>query len=120
MTRMTHVRTILPATGNDGCADPISTGTEVIMSEKQPQNSRVTETDNDSHKGAIESDKPNQETQTSLSGQLPHRDQDPRIKGQDTDFPEPGENPEYSGERQEPGFSQKTNQNDKKDDPLAA
>jgi len=53
----------------------------------------------------MESDKPKQETQTSMSGQLPHRDQDPRIKGQDTDFPEPGENPEYSGEPQEPEFS---------------
>ena len=88
---------------------------------RKEEQSRITnDIDNDAHKGAIEADKPNQPTQTSLEGQLPHRDQDPRIKGQDTDFPEPGENPEYSGERQEPGFSQKTNQNDQKDDPLAA
>jgi hypothetical protein len=117
---MTHVRSILPAAGNDGSADSISFSTEVIMSEQAEQNPRATDTDNDSHKGAIESDKPNEQTQASMAGQLPHRDQDPRIKGQDTDFPEPGENPEYSGERQEPGFSQKTNQNDQKDDPLAA
>ena len=113
------MRSILPAAGNDGSADSIFFSTEVIMS-KQEQNSRATDTDNDSQKGAIESDKPSQPTQTSMAGQLPHRDQDSRIKGQDTDFPEPGENPEYSGERQEPGFSQKTNQNDQKDDPLAA
>ncbi len=76
--------------------------------------------DNDVKKGVVESQTPTQKDQVSLQGQLPHRDQDPNIKGKDTDFPEPGENPEYSGERQEPGFSQKTNQNDKKDDPLAA
>ena len=35
-------------------------------------------------------------------GQLGHRDQDPRLKSADTDFPEPGENPEHSGEPQEP------------------
>jgi hypothetical protein len=115
---MAHVRSILPAAGNDGFIDPISTSTEVIMSEQQ--NQKTTDTANDSHKGAIESDKPTQPTQTSMAGQLPHRDQDSRIKGQDTDFPERGENPEYSGERQEPGSSQKTNQNDQKDDPLAA
>jgi len=90
------------------------------MRPEKNQNRTAAETDNDLHKGAIESDKPTQPTQASLEGQLSHRDQDPRIKGQDTDFPEPGENPEYSGESQEPGFSQKTNQNDKKDDPLAA
>ena len=76
--------------------------------------------DNDVKKGVVESQTFTQKDQVSLQGQLPHRDQDPNIKGKDTDFPEPGENPEYSGERQEPGFSQKTNQNDKKDDPLAA
>jgi hypothetical protein len=108
-----------PLEGNDDCPDPIFSNTEVTMRD-QKQSRSATDIDNDAHKGAIEADKPNQETQTSLEGQLPHRDQDPRIKGQDTDFPEPGENPEYSGESQEPGFSQKTNQNDKKDDPLAA
>jgi len=54
--------------------------------------------DNDFHKGAFEADNPFDKPQTSMSGQLPHRDQDPMIKGADTDFPEPGENPEHSGE----------------------
>jgi len=54
--------------------------------------------DNDFHKGAFEEDNPFDKPQTSMRGQLPHRDQDPMIKGADTDFPEPGENPEHSGE----------------------
>lgn len=33
-----------------------------------------------------------------MQGQLGHRDQDPLLKSADTDFPEPGENPEHSGE----------------------
>ena len=55
--------------------------------------------DEDLKKGAVETDKPGDRSQTSLEGQLPHRPQDPRIKGRDTDFPEPGENPEHSGQR---------------------
>lgn len=52
------------------------------------------------HKGAVEQDEPNQAGNTSLRGQLGHRDQRPLIKSSDTDFPEPGENPEHSGEKQ--------------------
>ena len=55
-----------------------------------------------------------------MDGQLPHRPEDARIKGRDTDFPEPGENPEHSGQDMDPGMRQKQNQGDKKDDPLAA
>jgi hypothetical protein len=33
-----------------------------------------------------------------MQGQLGHRDQDPMLKAADTDFPEPGENPEHTGE----------------------
>ena len=54
--------------------------------------------DQDRFKGAIEQDGPEQHGNTSLNGQLGHRDQDPLIKSADTDFPEPGENPEHSGE----------------------
>jgi hypothetical protein len=52
------------------------------------------------------------------------------IKGSDTDYPEPGENPEHTGEpeenpeaqnqTQEPGHTQKQNQNWRKEDPLAS
>jgi hypothetical protein len=86
--------------------------------------------DSDIHKGAMEDDRPNEEHNTTLRGQLPHRTQDPMIKGNDTDYPEPGENPEHSGEReenpeaqnqtQEPGHRQKQNQNWRKEDPLAS
>ena len=38
-------------------------------------------------------------TNTSLGGQLGHRDQDPLIKSNDSDFPEPGNNEEHSGEK---------------------
>lgn len=78
------------------------------------------EQDNDLNKGAIEADKPEARSQSSLEGQLPHRPEDQRIKGQDTDFPEPGGNPEHSGQDMDPGMRQKRNQGDKKDDPLAA
>jgi hypothetical protein len=54
--------------------------------------------DQDRGKGAVEQDEPNQPGNTSLKGQLGHRDQDPLLKSADTDFPEPGENPEHSGE----------------------
>jgi hypothetical protein len=102
--------------------------------------------DADGNKGAVEQDRPEQETNTSLSAQLPHRNQNPVIKQHDTDYPEPGENAEHSGEAraeglldrdqgcekrdgggnpegqqdQEPGQRQKQNQGGKKDDPLAA
>jgi hypothetical protein len=79
------------------------------------------EQDSDLKKGAVEADKPQQRSHSSLEGQLPHRTEDSRIQGRDTDFPEPGENPEHSGQdMDDPGMRQKQNQGDKKDDPLAA
>ena len=54
--------------------------------------------DQDSGKGAVEKDDQNHSGNTSMQGQLGHRDQDPLLKSSDTDFPEPGENPEHSGE----------------------
>jgi len=107
----------------------------------------MTQRDNDAdiNKGAVEQDRPSQESNTSMQGQLPHREKNPTIKAQDTDYAEPGENPEHSGEPrgssllnrdagcgtpagnpegetqdQEPGQRQKRNQGEKKDDPLAA
>jgi len=55
--------------------------------------------DQDRGKGAVEQDEPGQPGNTSLQGQLRHRDQDPLLKSSDTDFPEPGENPEHNGEK---------------------
>lgn len=58
------------------------------------------EVDQDVEKGAIETEDHKIPGNAGLQGQLGHRDQDPMLKGADTDFPEPGENPEHSGERQ--------------------
>ena len=96
--------------------------------------------DEDAGKGAVEQDRPDQKTNTSLTGQNGHRDQDPLLKTGNTDFPESGENEEHTGEPhspnqlnrdtnfnpegatqdQNPGSRQKENQNKSKDDPLAA
>lgn len=54
--------------------------------------------DNDLKKGAVEAEEPNQHSQMSVTGQLPHRPEDARFHGSDSDFPEPGENPEHSGQ----------------------
>lgn len=54
--------------------------------------------DQDREKGALEQDERRQAGNTSMQGQLGHRDQDPMLKAADTDFPEPGENPEHTGE----------------------
>ena len=57
--------------------------------------------DNDVHKGAVEDDSPHEEHNTSMRGQLGHRNQDEMLKDNDSDFPEPGGNPEHSGEPEE-------------------
>jgi len=96
--------------------------------------------DADAKKGAVEHDRRQQMTNVSLAGQNGHRDQDPLLKTTNSDFPEPGQNEEHTGEPraenelnrdtqlnpegltqdQDPGFRQKQNQNQRKDDPLAA
>ncbi len=58
--------------------------------------------DQDRGKGAVEQDRPQEPDNTSMSGQLGHRDQDPMLKSSDTDFPEPGGGPEHSSEPTEP------------------
>jgi hypothetical protein len=54
--------------------------------------------DQDRLKGASETDEKGDHGNNSMAGQLGHRDQDPLLKEADTDFPEPGENPEHTGE----------------------
>lgn len=54
--------------------------------------------DEDAGKGAVEQDGPGEETNVSATGQLGHRDQDPLLKSSNSDFPEPGENEEHTGE----------------------
>ena len=57
--------------------------------------------DQDTAKGAKETEDHKDPGNIGLQEQLGHRDQDPMLKDADTDFPEPGENPEHSGEQQE-------------------
>jgi hypothetical protein len=59
--------------------------------------------DQDRGKGAVEQDRPQEQPgNTSMQGQLGHRDQNPLLKSSDTDFPEPGGTPEHSGEPTDP------------------
>jgi hypothetical protein len=58
------------------------------------------EKDQDRGKGAVEQDQSSQTGNTSMQGQLGHRDQDPLLKSSDSDFPEPGAGPEHSGEKE--------------------
>ncbi|MFT4111918.1 hypothetical protein [Silvibacterium sp.] len=59
--------------------------------------------DADAHKGAVESQSPNDippraDHHSVLADQLPHRHGD-EFDGADSDFPEPGSSPEHSGQR---------------------
>ena len=54
--------------------------------------------DQDTAKGATETEDHKIGGNAGLQGQLGHRDQDAMLKDADSDFPEPGQNPEHSGE----------------------
>lgn len=54
--------------------------------------------DQDTAKGAMETEDHKTPGNIGLQEQLGHRDQDPMLKDADSDFPEPGLNPEHSGE----------------------
>ena len=96
-----------------------------------PHREKHSHREQDLRKGAVEQGQPQQKTNVSLTGQNPHRDQDPLLASSDTDFPEPGENEEHTGEPyaqdqlnpegltqdQDPGFRQKENQNKEKGRP---
>ncbi len=97
-------------------------------------------------KGAVEQETPEQKGNVDFEGQLAHRHKPPMMETLDTDFPEPGESPEHTGELvarqdepnpeegvdepsgnrdkdkvdQDPGERQKRNQGGDKEDPLAA
>jgi hypothetical protein len=63
--------------------------------------------DQDRAKGGTDGAYHSHDGNLGLAGQLGHRDQDPLLKGYDTDFPEPGENPEHSGTRPKPKRARK-------------
>jgi hypothetical protein len=54
--------------------------------------------DQDSAKGVVETDDHKTPGNAGLQDQLGHRDQEPMLKDADSDFPEPGQSPEHSGE----------------------
>jgi hypothetical protein len=54
--------------------------------------------DQDTAKGATETADRKIPGNVGHQEQLGHRDQDPMLKDADSDFPEPGQNPEHSGE----------------------
>ena len=56
--------------------------------------------DQDAAKGATEFEDHLTPGNVGLEEQLGHRDQDPMLKDSDSDFPEPGSNPEHSGEQE--------------------
>lgn len=73
------------------------------MTESRRNRSRP---DSDVNKGATEADQgrhPDHPTRPDLHGnlsdQLPHRQSDETIGDSDSDFPEPGSNPEHSGQK---------------------
>jgi hypothetical protein len=81
-----------------GRPDPSYTGPERRKGPTR-RGDRRQRKDNDLGKGAVESDQPGAPDQVSMSGQLPHRAGAEGAKGKDSDFPEPGQNPEHSGQR---------------------
>jgi len=59
--------------------------------------------DSDIKKGAFETETPrngrvSDETNTSMTGQIGHRNQPEEVQGEDTDFPEPDAQGEHSGQ----------------------
>jgi hypothetical protein len=59
---------------------------------------KISANDPDRAKGATESEAHHNDGNAALENQLGHRDQDPILKDADSDFPEPGESPEHTGE----------------------
>ena len=60
---------------------------------------KISENDPDRAKGATEPEEHHHDGNAALADQLGHRDQDPILKDADSDFPEPGSNPEHSAGR---------------------
>jgi hypothetical protein len=56
----------------------------------------ISDNDPDRAKGATDDQEHHHDGNAGLADQLGHRDQDPILKDADSDFPEPGSNPEHS------------------------
>jgi hypothetical protein len=69
---------------------------------------KISENDPDRAKGATDEEH-HHDGNLGLSEQIGHRDQDPLLKDADTDFPEPGNSPEHTGEgSKSTAFAEKT------------
>ncbi len=73
-----------------------------MASQKDSVSARPKHRDQDREKGAVEQDEQNEGGNTSMQGQIGHRDQDDMLKSSDTDYPEPDGAAEHSGEPQKP------------------
>ena len=81
--------------------------------------------DNDIHKGAVEDDCRessihHDESNGSMRGQMGHRNLDEMLTGMDTDFPEPGECPEHSGQSTKPSHAQPSGKPERSSGPRVA
>jgi hypothetical protein len=54
--------------------------------------------DQDTAKGATEAEDHKDSGNVGMQDQIGHRDQEPMLKDADSDFPEPGQSPEHTGE----------------------
>ena len=94
------------------------------MANEETRNPVASGRDNDAGKGGMEPDSRKQAGNNSMAGQLAHRDEASLATGTDSDFPEPGENPEHSGElpelNREAAPAGKRKPGDPKDDSAAA
>jgi hypothetical protein len=69
------------------------------MPDKLTEQTAPPQHDSDAQKGGVETDnRTDAGSNTSIEGQLPHRNPNPLVDGGDSDFPEPGQNPEHSGQ----------------------
>jgi hypothetical protein len=79
-----------------------------LLDQKNSSMNKISDNDPDGAKGATEGDERDRDSNAGLAGQLGHRDQDPRLKDADSDFPEPGGSPEHSSGRPTKKASQRS------------
>jgi hypothetical protein len=86
----------MSAAKNTATKKPVSNSP--VPNTSVPNTSIPNTKDQYAHEGAVEQDAPNQSSNTSMNGQMGHRNKPDDLDTLDTDFPEPGQNPEHSGE----------------------
>jgi hypothetical protein len=85
----------MPGPANDsGYPDP-----QTNSLDSRVDMTKISDDDPDRAKGATDDTEHHHDGNAALESQLGHRDQDPILKDADSDFPEPGNNPEHSAGR---------------------